>query len=56
MEYIQAGSHQIRKESLEGITLKDAKERYHFIDERLVKMAWEKANPKRKSKKNSGGK
>jgi hypothetical protein len=53
MEYIQVGSYQFRTESLKGIALKDAKENFKSIDERLVKRAWEEANPKKPSRRKS---
>jgi hypothetical protein len=51
MEYVKIGNIEFRKESLKGISLKDAKEKFKSIDDRLVKLAWEKVNPKRNSKK-----
>lgn len=56
MEYIKIGNYQIRKESLEGLTLKEAKEKYPALHERTLKYAWEQCNPKRKrgAKKKKG--
>lgn len=56
MEYLKIGNIEIRKESLEGISLTDAKQIHAGIDPRIVKRAWEIANPKRRSKKKSEGK
>lgn len=51
MEYIKVGNIEFRVESLKGISLKDAKEKFKSADDRLVKLAWQKVNPKRISKK-----
>jgi hypothetical protein len=53
MEYIKIGNIEFRKESLKGITLKDAENNFKSIDQRLVKMAWQKVNPSKISKKKS---
>tara|TARA_R110000772_G_scaffold51709_12_gene118626 strand:+ start:481 stop:642 length:162 start_codon:yes stop_codon:yes gene_type:complete len=53
MEYIKIGNIEFRKESLKGITLKDAENNFKSIDKRLVKMAWQNVNPKKNSRKKS---
>ena len=46
MESIIIGKVHFNKTDLTGITLKDAKEKYSSLDERIVKRAHKIANPK----------
>ena len=51
MESIIIGKVHFNKSDLTGITLKDAKEKYSSLDERIVKQAHKLANPKGKKTK-----
>ena len=48
--FIQVGKHSLNKSLLIGVKLMEAKENFVNIDERVVKIAWERANPKKEKK------
>ena len=49
-EFIQVGRHSLNSVYLVGVKISEAKETFKHIDERVVKIAWEKANPKKAKK------
>lgn len=48
--FIQVGRHSLNASLLVGFKLTEAKDNFTNIDERVVKIAWEKANPKKEKK------
>jgi len=51
MKIIQIGKTSFSVDYLQSVTLTEAKAHYKLFDERIVKEAYYKANPKRKRKK-----
>ena len=49
-EFIQVGRHSLNAVYLVGVKISEAKETFKHINERVVKLAWEKANPKKAKK------